>query len=71
LYEFLVHIEHPNYRLVVRAKRPFPLETSKEHWRLTRRREADDVNAEIRNAVDCHGCALFGRGLALSELPNP
>jgi len=71
LYEFLVHIAHPNYRLVIRADRPFPSETSKEQWRLTRRREADDVNAEIRDAVDSDGYALFRIGPALSELPKP
>jgi len=56
---------------VIRADRPFPSETSKEQWRLTRRREADDVNAEIRDAVDSDGYALFRIGLTLSELPKP
>jgi hypothetical protein len=69
LYEFLVHARHEDYRLVVRADRPFPPETSREHWRLTRRRVADDVNAEIGDAVDRDGYALFRIGLALAEIP--
>jgi len=52
LYEFFVHRHHATYRLVVRADRPFPSDTTREDWRLTRRREADDVNAEVRDAVD-------------------
>jgi len=70
LYEFFVHIQHANYRLVVRADRPFPSETRKEQWRLTRNREANDVNAEVREAVDRDGFALLRIGLSPSEIPT-
>jgi hypothetical protein len=53
---------------VVWADRPFPPETTTAHWRLTRRREADDVNAEIRSEVDRNGYARIG--LALSDIPT-
>jgi hypothetical protein len=71
LYEFFVHIHHPSYRLVVPVDRPFPSGTNKEEWRLTRGREADDVNAEVREAVDRDGYSLFRIGLSLSEIPKP
>jgi hypothetical protein len=70
LSEFFVHIQHANDRLVVRADRPFPSETRREQWRRTRNREADDVNAEVREAVDRDGYALFRIGLSLSEIPT-
>ena len=70
MYEFLVHIAHPNYRLVIRADRPFPSETSKEQWRLTRRREADDVNAEVRKAVSRDGSRRFRIGFRGCEIPQ-
>jgi hypothetical protein len=71
LYEFFVHQRFPAYRLVVRADRPFPSDTTREEWRLTRRREADDVNAEVREAVDRDGYSLFRIHLSLSEIPKP
>jgi hypothetical protein len=71
LYEFFVHLQHPTYRLVVRADQPFPSGTTREDWRPTRRRETDDVNAEVREAVDRDGYSLFRIGLSLSEIPKP
>jgi hypothetical protein len=71
LYEFFVHQRFPAYRLAVRADRPFPSDTTREEWRLTRRREADDVNAEVREAVDRDGYSLFRIRLSLSEIPQP
>jgi len=38
-------------------------------WRLTRGRHSDDVNAEVRAAVDRDGYALFP-GLSLSKTPK-
>jgi hypothetical protein len=71
VYRFLVHRRHPAYRLVVRADRPFPAETEEADWRLTRTRSAEDVNAEVRDAVDRDGYSLFKIGLSLSEIPKP
>jgi hypothetical protein len=45
---------------VTRADAPFPSGTRESEWRLTRRRHSDDVNAEVREAVDRDGCSLFG-----------
>jgi len=70
LYEFFVHLRHANYRLVVRADRPFPSETSRAEWRLTRSRTADDVNTEVRETVDRDGYSLFRIGLSLAEIPK-
>ena len=39
-------------------------------WRLTRSRHSDDVNAEVREAVDRDGYALFRIGLSLPEIPK-
>jgi hypothetical protein len=71
LYKFLVHVRHPDGRLVTRADAPFPSGASEGGWRLTRSREADDVNAEVRDAVDRTGYLLFRIGLSLSEIAQP
>jgi hypothetical protein len=70
LYKFLVHVRHPAYRLVVRADAPFPSGISEDEWRITRSRDAADVNAEVREAVDRDGYSLFRIGLSLSEIPH-
>ena len=70
MYNFFVHVRHPSYRLVTRADVPFPSDTSEDEWRLTRSREAGDVNAEVREAVDQNGYSLFRIGLSLSEIPE-
>jgi hypothetical protein len=70
LYKFFVHLRHPSYRLVISADAPFPLGASETEWRFTRSREADDINAEVREAVDRDGYSLFRTGLALSEIPK-
>jgi hypothetical protein len=54
-----VHVRHPSYRLVTRADAPFPDGTSESEWRLTRSRHSDDVNAEVREAIDRDGYSLF------------
>jgi hypothetical protein len=59
LYRFFVHVRHTSYRLVVKADA-----------QLTRSRHADDVNAEVREAVDRQGYSLFRIGLSLSEIPK-
>jgi len=43
---------------------------SEHEWRFTRAREAGDVNAEVRDAVDHNGYSLFQIGLSLSEFRN-
>jgi hypothetical protein len=65
-----VHLRHPNYRLVIAADAPFPAGASEADWRHTRSREASDVNAEVRDAVDRDGYSLFQIGLSLSDLPT-
>jgi hypothetical protein len=70
LYQFFAHVRHPSYRLVIRAGAPFASATSESEWRLTRSRHADDVNAEVREAVDRDGYSLFRIGLSLSEIPT-
>ena len=61
---------HPGCRLVTRADAPFPDDTRESEWRLTRSRHADDVNAEVREAVDRDGYSLFRIGLSLLEIPK-
>jgi len=70
LYDFFVQVRHPSYRLVSRADAPFPEQTSESEWRLTRSRHADDVNAEVREAVDRDGYSLFRIGLLFTEIPK-
>ena len=65
-----MHVRHPSYRLVVKADVPFPSGTSEDEWRLTRSRQAGDVNAEVREAVDKNGYSLFRIGLSLAEIPK-
>ena len=65
-----MHVRHPTYRLVVKADAPFPSATREDEWRLTRTRGADDVNAEVREAVDRDGYSLFRIGLSLAEIPT-
>ena len=55
---------------MTRADAPFPDGTSESEWRLTRSRHADDVNAEVREAVDRDGYSLFRIGLSLAEIPK-
>jgi hypothetical protein len=69
LYKFFVHVRHPSYRLVTKADVPFPSGTTGDDGQLTRSREASDVNAESRDAVDQNGYSLFRIGL-LSEIPK-
>ncbi|MCK1517097.1 hypothetical protein IVB22_32260 [Bradyrhizobium sp. 190] len=53
------------------ADAPFPDGTSESEWRLTRSRHADDdVNVEVREAVDRDGDLLFRIGLSLAEIPK-
>ena len=56
---------------MTKADAPFPTGTSEEDWQHTRSREAADVNAEVREAVDRDGYSLFKIGLLLSEIPGP
>jgi hypothetical protein len=70
LYKFFVHVRHADYRLVTRADAPFPSGASEGDWRLTRWREAGDVSAEVRDAIDRTGYSLFRIGLSLSEIPQ-
>jgi hypothetical protein len=70
LYRFFVHLNHPSYRLVTKADAPFPAGASEQDWRFTRARDAGDVNAEVREAVERCGYSLFKIGLSLSEIPK-
>jgi hypothetical protein len=54
---------------VTKADAPFPTGASKGDWRFARSRKADDVNAEVREAVDQDGYPLFRIGLLLAEIP--
>ena len=65
-----MHVRLPDYRLVVKADAPFPEGTSEHEWRLTRSREAGDVNAEVRETVDRDGYSLFRIGLSLADIPK-
>ena len=65
-----MHVRHASYGLVTRADAPFPGGTRESEWRLTRSRHADDVNAEVREAIDRDGYSLFRIGLSLSEIPK-
>jgi hypothetical protein len=69
-YAFFVHVRLPAFRLVLKADAPFPSDTVEAEWRRTRVREAADVNAEVREAVDRDGYSLFKIGLKLSEIPK-
>jgi hypothetical protein len=69
LYKFVVHLRHPDYRLVISADAPFPSGASEADWRHIRSREAGDVNAEVRDAVARDGYSLFRIGLSLSDIP--
>jgi hypothetical protein len=71
LYKFFMHVRRPSYRRVISADAPFPAGASEHEWRVTRAREASDVNAEVRDAVDHNGYSLFQIGLSLSEIPKP
>ncbi|MEH2527855.1 MULTISPECIES: hypothetical protein [unclassified Bradyrhizobium] len=55
---------------MTKADVPFPSGARESEWRLTRSRHADDVNAEVREAVDRDGYSLFRIGLSLSEIPT-
>lgn len=70
MHKFLVHRRHLDYRLVIPADAPFPSGASEGDWRLTRGREASDVNSEVREAVQRDGYSLFRIGLSLSEIPD-
>jgi hypothetical protein len=48
--EFLVHRRHPACRLVISADAPFPSGASEVDRHHIRRREASDVDAEVREA---------------------
>jgi hypothetical protein len=52
LHNVLVHTRHPGYRLVTKADALFPDGTGESEWQLTRSRHSDDVNAEVREAVE-------------------
>ena len=66
-----MHVRHPSYRLLIRTDAPFPSETSESEWQLTRSRYSDDMNAEVRAAVETNGYSLFKIGLSLSDIPKP
>lgn len=56
---------------MTKADVPFPPGAHEVDWRLTRVREANEVNVNVREAVDRDGYCLFQIGLTLSDLPKP
>jgi hypothetical protein len=50
MYKFFVHRRHPDFRPAISADAPFPSGASEGDWRLTRSREASDLNSEVREA---------------------
>jgi hypothetical protein len=65
----LVHARHPGYRPVTKADAPFPDGARESEWRLMRSRHSDDVNAEVREAVERGGYPLFPRlSLSISRI---
>ncbi len=50
---------------MISADAPFPSGASETDWRHTNDREASDVNAQVREAVDRDGYSLFEIGLSL------
>jgi hypothetical protein len=63
MHKFFEHRRHPDSRLAISADAAFPSGASEGDWRLTRSREASDVNSEVREAVLRDGCFLFRIGL--------
>ena len=53
------------------AELDLPYERIDAGMSFGRTREAGDVNAEVRGAVDKNGYSLFRIGLSLSEIPKP
>ena len=68
MYKFFVHRRHPACRLVISADAPFPFGASEDDWRHSRSREAADVNAEVREALERDGYSLFRFGLSRAEI---
>ncbi|MFZ5731972.1 MAG: hypothetical protein ACOY4O_04490 [Pseudomonadota bacterium] len=58
-YRFHVHKHLDAWRLVIRADRGFPPETSEDQWTFTRARAASDTNPDIRSDCDSKGYCLF------------
>jgi hypothetical protein len=69
MHKFFEHRRHPDSRLVISADMPFPSGASEGDWRLTRSREASDVNSEVREVVLRDGCSLFRIGFSLPGDP--
>ena len=67
-YKFFVHVRHPAYRPGGESGRAVSIRHQQR--KLTRSREAGDVNAEVREAVDRDGYSLFRIGLSLAEIPK-
>jgi len=51
----------------VKADAPFPKGTSENEWQLTRSREANDVDAEVREAVDQRLFTISDRAFAVGD----
>jgi hypothetical protein len=46
-----VRLRHPTYPLVTEADAPLPAGAPEGDWRIARSRPADDVNAQVREAI--------------------
>jgi hypothetical protein len=67
-YRFYVHRAQSPYRLVLRDGSTFPDGTSESKWQLTRIRDANDVNADVRGEIARNGYCLFAIGLKLDAI---
>lgn len=68
IYRFYRHRQKPQFRLVLKAQLGFPPETAEGEWELTRQREGEDVNRDVRREIDEKGYSLFKIGVTFAEL---
>lgn len=67
-YLFHVHKTVPLWRLVIRKSIGYPPETTKEEWRFTRARTAEDTNVEVREMIGADGYSLFKVGGTFADV---
>lgn len=69
-YRFFRHRMYPQFRMVLKEPAPFPPETTEAEWELTRIREKDDVNPDVRTEIAEKGYSLFKIGISIEEIPG-
>jgi hypothetical protein len=67
-YRFYVNRTEPAYRLALRDRPAFPEGTDESEWQLTRERDEDDVNADVRGEIAARGYCLFAIGRTLDVI---